>query len=99
MMKRSNKALSTCLAMLAFALLILVTGCGYFCRSPGDCGGAPCYSPDCPTPPIGICGDEPICCIELWDPVCGCDSVTHSNACLAGAAGVWVACEGECPCP
>lgn len=37
-----------------------------------------------------------VVCIEIYDPVCGCDDVTYSNTCLATASGVlnWI--EGEC---
>ncbi|MBT3665697.1 T9SS type A sorting domain-containing protein [bacterium] len=35
-------------------------------------------------------------CIEIWNPVCGCDGITYSNNCFAENAGVinWI--EGEC---
>ena len=35
-------------------------------------------------------------CIEIYQPVCGCDKVTYSNNCYANASGVssWV--DGEC---
>ncbi len=44
----------------------------------------------------GVCVGRPEACIEIFDPVCGCDGVTYSNACFAQAAGVSVAAEGEC---
>mgnify|MGYP003663613926 CR=1 FL=1 len=43
--------------------------------------------------------DQPdlnVVCIEIYQPVCGCDKVTYSNNCYANASGVssWV--DGEC---
>jgi hypothetical protein len=45
---------------------------------------------------LGTCEDIPAFCTEQFDPVCGCDDITYGNACLAHAAGVAVASEGEC---
>ena len=36
-------------------------------------------------------------CIEIYDPVCGCDDVTYSNACHATVGGVSTWTDGECP--
>ena len=40
--------------------------------------------------------DSELVCIEIYQPVCGCNNVTYSNDCYAGASGVssWI--EGEC---
>ena len=35
-------------------------------------------------------------CIEVYDPVCGCDAVTYSNSCKASVAGVNLYTQGVC---
>jgi len=44
----------------------------------------------------GECRRAPEACIALYDPVCGCDGETYSNACRANQAGVSVEHVGPC---
>ena len=39
--------------------------------------------------------DEDMACIEIYQPVCGCNNQTYSNSCYAGRDGVssWSECE------
>src|SRR5690606_41186328 len=66
-------------------------GCadGQFCNYPLD---AMCGSAD----QTGVCEPIPEACTEQYEPVCGCDDATYSNACEANAEGVSVAALGEC---
>jgi hypothetical protein len=44
----------------------------------------------------GKCARKPEVCTQQYQPVCGCNGKTYSNACMAAAAGTSVASDGEC---
>jgi len=44
----------------------------------------------------GTCAVKPEACIQLYQPVCGCDGLTHGNSCMAANAGTSVQYDGEC---
>jgi hypothetical protein len=78
------------------------SGCGQMC---GGITGIPCTDPAtyCKLPDGHCCCDfmgtcEPIAevCVDVWEPVCGCDGITYGNDCEAAAAGMSVDYEGEC---
>lgn len=56
----------------------------YCKKDTGNCGG------------FGMCKTKPSVCPELYEPVCGCDLKTYSNACEAEVAGVSILHYGEC---
>ncbi len=68
----------------------------HYCWDNTMCGeGEYCYFADCALE-TGVCEERPQACDDLWDPVCGCDGHTYSNACQAAAAGMSVDYRGEC---
>jgi hypothetical protein len=62
---------------------------GKFCSFPPE---AQCGAAD----QTGVCAFQPHACTAQYDPVCGCDGLTHGNACSAASAGVSVLFDGEC---
>ena len=44
----------------------------------------------------GVCRPRPEICTSEYLPVCGCNDVTYSNACVAAANGTDVAYAGRC---
>ncbi len=70
-------------------LLGLQCADGEFCNFPP---GAFCGAAD----QTGTCTSIPQACTREFNPVCGCDGLTYSTACVANSEGVSVASPGEC---
>ena len=67
------------------------------CASGEDCSrGSYCRTPEGDCDSEGVCTLRPELCVEIWDPVCGCDGTTYGNVCFAAAAGVSVLHRGPC---
>ena len=70
---------------------------GPSCKDNGECDRSQfCHrrAGFCNAP--GQCAVRPQACLDVFDPVCGCDGKTYGNACSANMAGVNVQSAGEC---
>jgi hypothetical protein len=91
------------LTIAAIALLAVACGSGAgridsACSSNGECAETErCAKGSCGVS-LGICVERPTSCDTRSQLVCGCDSKTYLNRCLAEQAGVLIAETGGCPC-
>ena len=80
--------------ILSISLIILLTIMFFSCDKNNNCVSIPSFQ-------SGVCIDsalinDSIYCIEIYDPVCGCDGYTYPNYCHAERLGVVSYVSGEC---
>jgi hypothetical protein len=85
-----RSSIGACTSAACGGLLGLACPDGDFCSFASD---AMCGAAD----QTGLCQPKPQECSQIFQPVCGCDGKTYSNACTANAQGVSVGSTGECP--
>ena len=56
-----------------------------------------CEKDDDQTSCLNKASSPDVACLEIYEPVCGCDAVTYSNTCYATVSGVLTWTKGECP--
>ncbi len=91
---------NACYAAKAAVSIDYAGECVEACRDDADCPREQyCVKPLGECDGVGECVErlgQEVQCLAVWDPVCGCDGQTYSNACYAAKAAVSIDYLGEC---